>query len=90
MHGIHKNNKQILSRIKRITGQLRGIEKMIQSDVYCINIITQTSAVKNAISSLEDVMLESHLEHCLNADINKNRQKEMQKEIIKVYKLKRK
>jgi DNA-binding FrmR family transcriptional regulator len=63
---------------------------MILEDKYCIDIITQTSAIKSAISSLEDEMLESHLAHCLHANINKNRQKEMQEEIIKVYKLKRK
>jgi DNA-binding FrmR family transcriptional regulator len=71
-------------------GQLTGVEKMILEDKYCIDIITQTSAIKSAISSLEDEMLESHLAHCLHADRNKGRQKEMQEEIIKVYKLKRK
>lgn len=90
MHGIHKDNKKIMSRLKRIMGQLEGVEKMINADKYCIDIITQTSAIKSAISSLEDEMLESHLSHCLTCDSNKNRLKEMQEEIIKVYKLKRK
>ena len=71
-------------------GQLKGVEKMILDDKYCIDIITQTSAIKSAISGLEDEMLESHLTHCLHDDKNKSRLKEMQKEIIKVYKLKRK
>lgn len=90
MHGIYKDNKKIISRLKRITGQLNGVEKMIRNDTYCIDIITQTSAIKNAISSLEDEMLQSHLAHCLHKDTNKSRLKEMQEEIIKVYKLKRK
>lgn len=90
MHGIHKDNKKIVSRLKRIMGQLQGVEKMINTDKYCIDIITQTSAIKRAISSLEDEMLESHLAHCLTKDTNKSRIKEMQNEIIKVYKLKRK
>jgi DNA-binding FrmR family transcriptional regulator len=90
MHGVHKDNKKIVSRIKRIMGQLEGVEKMIQADKYCIDIITQTSAIKSAISSLEDEMLQSHLAHCLTNDTNKGRIKEMQEEIIKVYKLKRK
>lgn len=90
MHGIHKDNKKIVSRLKRIMGQLEGVEKMINVDKYCIDIITQTSAIKSAISSLEDEMLKSHLTHCLTKDINKNRIKEMQDEIIKVYTLKRK
>lgn len=90
MHGIHKDNKKILTRLKRIMGQLNGVQKMILEDKYCIDIITQTSAIKSAISSLEDEMLESHLVHCLHQESNKTRLKEMQVEIIKVYKLKRK
>ena len=90
MHGVNKDNKKIIGRIKRIMGQLGGVEKMIQGDKYCIDIITQTSAIKSAISALEDVMLESHLAHCLHKDSNKSKLKEMQEEIIKVYKLKRK
>lgn len=90
MHGIHKSEKKIISRIKRIIGQLNGIEKMVLKDSYCIDIITQTSAVKSAISSLEDEMLESHLAHCLQKESSKNKLEEMQKEIMKVYKLKRK
>jgi DNA-binding FrmR family transcriptional regulator len=90
MHGINKDNKKILTRLKRIVGQLNGVEKMILDDKYCIDIITQTSAIKSAISSLEDEMLESHLAHCLHAERNKGRMKEMHDEIIKVYKLKRK
>ncbi len=90
MHGIHKDHKKITTRLKRILGQLQGVQKMIEQDVYCIDIITQTSAIKNAISALEDEMLESHLSHCLTAPENKNRLQKMQSEILKVYKLKRK
>ncbi len=90
MNGIHKDNKKIVSRLRRIIGQLEGVEKMINANKYCIDVITQTSAVKSAISSLEDEMLQSHLAHCLTKDSNKYRIKEMQDEIIKVYKLKRK
>ncbi len=90
MHGIHKDNEKIITRLKRIMGQLSGVEKMIIDDKYCIDIITQTSAIKSAISSLEDEMLQSHLAHCLRSNITLVRQKEMQEEIIKVYKLKRK
>lgn len=90
MHGIHKDNKKIITRLKRITGQLNGVQKMIEDDTYCIDIITQTSAVKSAISALENEMLESHLSHCLQTPENKNKLNKMQAEIIKIYKLKRK
>lgn len=95
MHGIHIDNKKVINRIKKIKGQINGVEKMILDDKYCIDIITQTSAIKSAISSLEDEMLESHLSHCLQKEMNKketnkNKLAEMQEEIMKVYKLKRK
>lgn len=90
MHGIHKDNKTIISRLNRIRGQIDGVEKMIQQDKYCIDIITQTSAVKSAISALEDEMLKSHLAHCFHEGVSKNKLKQMQEEIIKVYKVKRK
>jgi DNA-binding FrmR family transcriptional regulator len=93
MYGITKDQKPILTRIKRIQGQLAGVEKMIQNDTYCIDIITQTSAVKQAISSLEDQMLESHMKCCLanNSQTRKKKStQELSDEIIKVYKLKRK
>lgn len=90
MHGIHQDKKKIISRLKRISGQLNGIEKMVLGDKYCIDIITQTSAIKSAISSLEDEMLHSHLSHCLTHTKDKAQLKKMESEILKVYKLKRK
>lgn len=90
MHGIHKDTKKMEVRIKKIIGQLQGVEHMIQKDTYCIDIITQTSAIKSAISSLEDAMLESHLGHCLQKITDKKRLGVMKEEILKVYKLKRK
>ena len=90
MHGVHQDQPKIISRLKRIIGQLAGVEKMIHADKYCIDIITQTSAIKSAISALEDEMLQSHLAHCLTKEASKGRIAEMQAEIIKVYKLKRK
>jgi DNA-binding FrmR family transcriptional regulator len=90
MHGINKDQEKVTKRLNRIKGQMEGVEKMILSDKYCIDIITQTSAIKSAISALEDEMLESHLAHCLHKESNKEKLKEMQEEIMRVYKLKRK
>lgn len=90
MYGINKNQDPILKRLNRIKGQLDGVQKMIQDDKYCIDIITQTSAIKSAISSLEDEMLEAHLSCCLITEKDPKKQDKMRQEIIKVYKLKRK
>jgi DNA-binding FrmR family transcriptional regulator len=58
--------------------------------ISIIDVITQTSAIKSALSSLEDEMLEAHLSCCVISEKDKKKQDKMRKEIIKVYKLKRK
>ncbi len=63
---------------------------MITKDTYCIDIITQTSAVKQALSNIEDVLLENHLSHCALNQIKTGNEKKAIGEIIKVYQLKRK
>jgi DNA-binding FrmR family transcriptional regulator len=63
---------------------------MVSSDVYCIDIITQTSAVKQALSNIEDILMEGHLGHCLINQIKKGETTRATKEMLKVYQLKRK
>lgn len=89
MHGINKNKEKITKRLSRIAGQVKGIRKMIDEDKYCIDIITQTSAIKSAISSLEDEMLGAHLMHCLDNQTKQKGSEKVKDEILKVYKLKR-
>ena len=69
---------------------MRGLQKMIDNDIYCIDVITQTSAVKQGLSNIEDVLMEGHLGHCLVNQIKKGHTNEATKEMLKVYKLKRK
>ncbi len=84
------NKQKIMRRLKIIEGQVRGLQEMIENDKYCIDIITQTSAVKNALSGVEDVLMESHLGTCLVHQIQKGQTEKATKEILKVYGLKRK
>ncbi len=63
---------------------------MLVDDVYCIDIITQTSAVKQALSTLEDLLMENHLSGCILKQIKSGQEKKARAEILKVYKLKRK
>jgi len=59
--------KQIQNRLKRVEGQVRGLQKMVEEDKYCVGIITQTSAVRRALFSVEDIILENHLsEHVIH------------------------
>lgn len=81
--------KQALNRLRRLEGQIRGLQKMVENDTYCIDIITQTSAVKKALSGVEDVLLESHLSTCVIDQVKKGKQDKAKQEILKVYSLKR-
>ena len=88
---IFMNNKQkLIRRLKLIEGQIRGLQKMIANDAYCIDIITQTSAVKQGLSNLEDLLLESHLSSCILRQVKSGETNKAKSEILKVYKLKRK
>ncbi len=91
MKYISEDNKhKIIRRLKLLEGQVRGLQKMVTDDVYCIDIITQTSAVKQAMSTVEDMLLENHLNHCVIHQVQAGQTKKAKEEIIKVYKLKRK
>ncbi len=81
---------KIIRRLKLIEGQVRGLQKMIENDTYCIDVITQSSAVKQGISNIEDLLLENHLGHCVVHQVQSGQIAKAQEEIIKVYKLKRK
>lgn len=84
------SKKKIVRRLKLLEGQVRGLQKMVESDAYCIDVITQTSAVKQGLSNVEDLLLENHLGHCVIHQIQSGETKKAKAEIIKVYKLKRK
>jgi DNA-binding FrmR family transcriptional regulator len=86
-----KNNKEkLIRRLKIIEGQIRGLQNMVESDTYCVDVITQTSAIKQGLSNVEDILLESHLGHCVVGQIKRGETEKATKEILKVYQLKRK
>jgi len=85
-----QNKKKLVRRLKLIEGQVRGLQRMIDEDTYCIDVITQTSAVKQALSNVENILLEDHLAHCVVNQIKSGQVKKAQGEILKVYQLKRK
>ena len=84
------NNTKLIRRLKIIEGQVRGLQNMLEQDAYCIDIITQTSAVKQGLSGVENALLEGHLSHCLVNQIKGGKEKKAVEEILKVYQLKRK
>ena len=65
VHGYTKDKEALVKRLHRIEGQVRGIEKMVEDDRYCIDILTQISAVNTALESLAFKMLDEHVRHCV-------------------------
>lgn len=84
------SKSKILRRLNIIEGQIRGLQEMVEKGVYCIDIITQTSAVKNALASIEDVIMENHLNTCVIPQIKEGKGAKATNEILEVYRLKRK
>jgi DNA-binding FrmR family transcriptional regulator len=84
-----EQQKKSINRLNRIEGQIRGLKKMIEEGVYCIDVISQTSSVRSALKGLEDSLLEHHLSTCVVSQIKNGKEKKAVDEIIKVYKLKR-
>ena len=64
-----KEQKELLTRLRRIEGQIRGIEKMVENDAYCPDILIQVSAVTNALNSFNKELLACHIRSCVSEDI---------------------
>ncbi len=79
--------KRLQRRLKIIEGQVRGLLKMVNEEAYCIDIITQTSAVRKALSSVEDAMLENHLSTHVVGQMKSGAHKKATDEILSVYKI---
>lgn len=89
-HTQNAGNKKLVRRLKIIEGQVRGLAAMIEKGMYCIDIITQTSAAKQGLSNVEDILLENHLNSCVHRQMTSGQTGKAVAEVLKVYKLKRK
>ncbi len=87
---MHTDNQKLIRRLKIIEGQVRGLQKMIDNEAYCIDVITQTSSIKQGLSNIEDALMEGHLGHCVVSQIKKGQVDKATSEVLKVYRLKRK
>jgi CsoR family transcriptional regulator, copper-sensing transcriptional repressor len=64
-HGYTPKKREILTRLARIEGQAKGISRMVEDDRYCIDILTQISAVQKAFDAVALQLLEDHVRHCV-------------------------
>ncbi|HET8681677.1 MAG TPA: metal-sensitive transcriptional regulator [Micromonosporaceae bacterium] len=66
-YGYASDKPALLGRLRRIEGQVRGLQRMVEEDVYCIDVLTQISAATRALQAVAVGLLESHLAHCVVA-----------------------
>lgn len=65
MRGYYEDKDEVLARLRRIEGQIRGLQKMVESDSYCIDILTQITAASNALKKVAIGLLDDHIRHCV-------------------------
>jgi DNA-binding FrmR family transcriptional regulator len=64
-HGYSPHQEALVKRLRRIEGQVRGLERMIEEDRYCIDILTQVAAVETALQAVAEKVLADHVSHCV-------------------------
>jgi DNA-binding FrmR family transcriptional regulator len=85
---MHPSHEKQLVRLKKVEGQVRGIQTMIEERRYCMDLLSQTRAVTGAMRKIESGILESHLKHCVNDAISSKSSEEAAlkiKEIIRIF-----
>ncbi len=82
--------KRVTHRLKILEGQIRGLQKMVQDDSYCIDVLRQSSAAKEALSSVEDLLLENHLSTHVIEQIKAGKKTKPVQEVLTIYKLAKK
>lgn len=66
MPGYGKDKQAVKVRLRRIEGQVRGLQRMVDEDAYCIDVLTQVSAATKALQSLALLLMDDHLSHCVS------------------------
>ena len=69
MVGYSKDKQKVLARLRRVEGQVRGLQRMVEADRYCIDVLTQVNAVKAALEHVGLELLEDHMESCVSEAI---------------------
>jgi CsoR family transcriptional regulator, copper-sensing transcriptional repressor len=80
--------KKSVSALKRIEGQVRGVQKMVEEDRYCIDIVTQIEAVRAALARVESDLLRRHMQHCVHKAMtskNPGEQERVVEELVGVF-----
>lgn len=84
-----KEYKDLIHRLNRIEGQIRGIKGMVEKDVYCTDILTQVAAVNAALNSFNKVLLANHIKTCVTRDIKEGKEETVDELVSVLQKLMR-
>ncbi len=82
-----KEYKDLINRLSRIEGQIRGIKGMVEKDAYCTDILTQVAAVNSALNSFSRVLLENHMKTCVIRDIKEGKEETVEELLVILQKL---
>jgi DNA-binding FrmR family transcriptional regulator len=79
--------KDMITRLNRIEGQIRGIRGMVEKDAYCIDILSQVAAAGGALNSFTKVLLSSHIRHCVAEDVREGNEEKLDELVRTLQKL---
>ncbi len=82
MYGYAKNKKDLLDRLRRVEGQVRGLQRMVDEDQYCIDILTQVNSVLAALRAVGMGLLDDHVRHCVRESIEQGNGDEKVEELM--------
>lgn len=82
-----KEHKNLLNRLSRIEGQIRGIKRMVEEDAYCTDILVQVAAANAALNSFNKVLLSEHIRTCVADDIREGRDETVEELVTTLQKL---
>lgn len=82
-----KVKRNLVNRLNRIEGQVRGIKGLIEKDVYCDDVITQISAVQSALNSVAKILFEGHMKNCVVEKIQKGDMEVLEEMLVTIQKL---
>ena len=81
-HGYSEQKDQLTNRLRRIEGQVRGVERMVEADRYCIDVITQISAIQAALDKVALGLLTDHARHCIVGGAAEDTPEELTEELM--------
>ncbi len=82
--------REVLARLRSIAGHLRGVEKMVEEDKYCVDVLRQTMAIEKAMQRVDELVLEGHLETCVADAFREGRSQRTVGELLDIFRTSRK